>query len=186
MSRYDPDIHHRRSVRLPGYDYAEEGWYFVTICTQGHLCVFGRVTKDKMLLNTAGAMVEKWWHELLNKFPFLRTDVHVVMPNHFHGIIHVGAALCCRPGVEKDRDGSGRPRRVAPTLGKIVGWFKTMTTNQYIRGVKKEDWPSFPGRLWQRNYYEHLIRDEYELDYYRTYIANNPANWRADKENPNS
>jgi len=101
MSRYDPDIHHRRSVRLPWYDYAEEGWYFVTICTQGHLCVFGRVTEDKMLLNTAGAMVEKWWHELPNKFPSLRTDAHVVMPNHFHGITYVGAALyhlkqCCK------------------------------------------------------------------------------------------
>ena len=69
MSRYDPDIHHRCSVRLPGYDYAEEGWYFVTICTQGHYCLFGRITENRMYLNPAGIMIEAWWYELENKFP---------------------------------------------------------------------------------------------------------------------
>ncbi len=129
-------------------------------------------------------MIEAWWRELPNKFPSIRMDQHVVMPNHFHGILYVGAALCGRPGVDSVGERLGRPHRVAPTLGDIISWFKTMTTNQYIRGVKTEGWPPFPGRLWQRNYYEHIIRDEDELNYYCTYIANNPANWQTDKENP--
>ena len=134
----------------------------------------------------AGTMIETWWCELAKKFSLVRADVHVVMPNHFHGIIYVGAALCGRPGLGNARERKGRPHRVAPTLGDIVGWFKTMTTNQYIRGVKTESWPPFPGRLWQRNYYEHIIRDEDELNYYRAYIADNPANWRTDEENRDS
>jgi Transposase IS200 like. len=130
-------------------------------------------------------MVEKWCLELMNKFPFVKIDTHVVMPNHFHGIITVGAALCGRPEQEKGRTNKeeGQPHRVAPTLGKIVNWFKTMTTNEYLRQVK-QNWHSFKGKLWQRNYYEHIIRDENELNHIREYINNNPLRWDRDELNP--
>jgi hypothetical protein len=78
----------------------------------------------------------------------------------------------------------GQPHGVAPTLGDIVNWFKTMTTNEYIRGVKRNRWSAFAGKLWQRNYYERIIRDEEELNHVRQYIAENPLNWHTDKENP--
>ena len=122
----------------------------------------------------------------------METDIFMIMPNHFHGIIMiagtclvparndiVGAALCGRPGFT-----DGQPHRVAPTLGTIMDWFKTMTTNEYIRGVKQSGWPSFPGKLWQRNYHERVIRTEEELNRIREYIMYNPATWAEDENNP--
>jgi REP element-mobilizing transposase RayT len=123
-------------------------------------------------------MVMKWWKELGNKFTSVLPDEAVVMPNHFHGIIViVGAALCGRPP-------SGRPHRGAATLPLIMDWFKTMTTNEYIRGVKEKNWPRFAGKLWQRSYYDHIIRNEQDLHGVRAYIMNNPAQWTIDGENP--
>lgn len=148
--------------------------------------MFGLIAENRMCLNAAGAMTETWWCKLPTKFPLVATDDYVVMPNHFHGIVYVGAAPCGRPGVDEAGRRSGRPHGVAPTLGQIVSWFKTMTTNQYIRGVKEDGWLPFPGRLWQRNYYEHIIRDEDELNYYRAYIADNPAHWQTDEDNPDT
>jgi REP element-mobilizing transposase RayT len=140
-----------------------------------------------MRLTDAGRMVEKWWKELENKFPSIEIDAFTTMPNHFHGILiidqspgterNVGAALRGRPG-------KGHPRRGAPTLGDFMGWFKTMTTNEHIRGVKTQNWPAFTARLWQRNYYEHVIRNENELTLIREYIQMNPGKWAYDKENP--
>ena len=128
-------------------------------------------------------MIETWWMELPQKFSTIDTDVSVVMPNHFHGIVAiVGAALCGRP--ESDQRPQGHPHRGAPTLGNIIDWFKTMTTNEYIRGVKRNQWQPFPGKLWQRNYYEHVIRNKNELNSIREYILNNPASWADDEENP--
>jgi len=129
-----------------------------------------------MVMNEAGGMIEKWWQELPNKYPMIDTDVYTVMPNHFHGIVAiVGADLRGHPG---------QPHRVAPTVGDMIDWFKTMTTNDYIRGVNHGQWRPFPGKLWQRNYYEHIIRDEGDLNAIREYIVNNPAGWDTDNENP--
>lgn len=152
---YDPEKHHRRSIRLKGYDYSQPGAYFVTICTYNRLCLFGDVIDEEINLNDAGRMVWKWWNELDNKYRHIQPDRAVVMPKHFHGIIlihddsHVGVPLCVHPNMDKlthtiqnDKKGysgrMGQPHRVAPTttLGGIVDWFKTMTTNAYIRGVK--------------------------------------------------
>ncbi len=186
----DPQRHHRRSLRLKGYDYAQTGAYFVTICTQDRECLLGEIVNGQMIVNVAGRMIEGWWDELTRKFPSIETDTYVVMPNHFHGVVLVGAALCGRPEPgrpESESDvqaPSGHPRRGAPTLGDIVDWFKTMTTNEYIREVKRQGWPPFPGRLWQRNYYEHIIRGDDELRSIREYIANNPLRWPIDIENP--
>ncbi|MHC4330289.1 MAG: transposase [Planctomycetota bacterium] len=101
---YDPNIHRRRSVRLPGYDYSEEGWYFVTICAQGWRCMFGQIIERQMRLNGAGFMIETWWRKLAGKFPLAGTDEYVVMPNHFHGIIAIGATPCGRPDADNTCD----------------------------------------------------------------------------------
>ena len=191
-NKFNPDIHHRSSIRLKDYDYSKAGAYFVTVCNQGREPLLGEVMDGEMILNDAGRMVEQWWMELNNKFPDMETDTFMIMPNHFHGIIMiagtclvparndiVGAALCGRPGFT-----DGQPHRVAPTLGTIMDWFKTMTTNEYIRGVKQSGWPSFPGKFWQRNYYEHVIRTEEELNRIREYIMYNPATWAEDENNP--
>jgi len=181
---FNPDNHHRHSIRLKNYDYSQAGAYFVTICAQNRECFFGEITDAAMQLNEAGRMVETWWHELSRKFPMIDMDVYTVMPNHFHGIVAiVGAALCGRPNPDHSQPVI-QPRTAAPALGNIITWFKTMTTNDYIRGVKHHQWRPFPGKLWQRNYYEHVIRNEDDLNKIREYIVNNPAGWADDDENP--
>lgn len=192
--RFNPDTYHRRSIRLRGYDYAQAGAYFVTICTQGRACFFGEVVNGEMRLNDAGWVVTRWWTELVHAFAAVETDAYVVMPNHMHGIIvihadhHlVGADL---------RVGPDRARRVGPhahkgahkgaPLHQIVQWFKTMTTNEYIRGVKTLGWLPFDGKLWQRNYYEHIIRDDADLARIRAYIAANPLRWKEDRLHPDT
>jgi len=181
---FDPDIHHRRSIRLKNYDYSQPGPYFVTVCTHNRESLFGHIHENAMIMNEAGGMVDRWWRELPKKYPMIDTDAHTVMPNHFHGIVViVGAALRGRPD-ESNPNNGGQPHRVAPTLGDMIDWFKTMTTNDYIRGVKHGQWRPFPGKLWQRNYYEHVIRDEGDLNAIREYITNNPASWDKDNENP--
>jgi len=154
------------------------------------------------MLNDAGEMVEKWWYKLKNKFQNIELHESVIMPNHFHGIIQittvvigVGADLRVCP----DKTGSphmGQSRRIAPTdripptnriaptgapLYEMVQWFKTMTTNEYIRNVKQNNWIPFNRKLWQRNYYEHIIRNEKSYYQIAEYILNNPVNWREDE-----
>jgi REP element-mobilizing transposase RayT len=205
---------HRRALRLRGYDYANSGAYFVTIVTQGRAALFGEIVNAEPRLNDAGIAIERWWFELNNKFRTVETDEFTIMPNHFHGIVVipvgavVGADLCVGPvgkgthaGVPLQGTQPIGPvsRRGAPTcapvfapqnviqrppLPTIIQWFKTMTTNEYLRGVKTSGWAPFQGRLWQRNYYEHVIRDEASLDRIREYILNNPAQWAVDRENP--
>ena len=179
--KFDPDKHRRRSIRLRGYDYAQAGAYFVTIVTEHRVGLFGEIVDGEMLLNDAGRIIEQWWFELNRKFSTVETDEFVVMPNHFHGIVviagvAVGADLRVGPNSEGAHAGAPLPT--------IIQWFKTMTTNEYMRGVKTQGWPPFAGRLWQRNYYEHIVRDENELTRVREYIANNPMQWEMDRENP--
>ncbi|WAC07169.1 MAG: hypothetical protein OS130_13185 [Thermodesulfobacteriota bacterium] len=197
---YNPEKHHRRSIRLRNYDYSQSGAYFITVCTQKRERLFGDVVSGKLQFNLAGQMVEKGCLELMDKFPTTKIDIHVVMPNHFHGIIAVGAALCGRPEKDEGRTNKeegqphnnngqphknkGQPHRVAPTLGNIVNWFKIMTTNEYLRQIKQNNWHRFKLKLWQRNYYEHIIRDENELNHIREYIKNNPLQWDRDELNP--
>jgi REP element-mobilizing transposase RayT len=168
--RYDPELHHRRSIRLRGYDYSRAGAYFFTICCQNRASWLGEVVAGELRTNAAGRMICFWFQELSRKFPDMEQDEFICMPNHVHAILfHVGADLCVRPGTN---------------LRQTVQWFKTMTTNGYIRGVGQSGWPAFSGRLWQRNYFERVIRDETELERIRTYIATNPAHWQEDAENP--
>jgi REP element-mobilizing transposase RayT len=189
---YETDRHHRSSTRLKGYDYSEAGAYFVTVCTQNRECLFGDVVDGEMRLNGAGQMVHNVWNDLSPKYPDIETDEFVVMPNHFHWIIViVGAPLV---GALENRAGT-RPAptrgtktvqsyRSAPTLGDIVGAFKSTTIHQYTDGVRQKNWPAFNGRFWQRNYYEHIIRGEEEMHRIRRYIIENPAKWADDEDNP--
>jgi REP element-mobilizing transposase RayT len=184
MTRYDPDKHHRRSIRLRGYDYARPGAYFVTICTQDRQCLFGEIRDGQMIVNDIGQMITHWWQELPRRFPSVTLDEFVVMPNHLHGILilHVGADRRVRPNstVAPVKEG----RHIGLPLHRIIQWFKTMTTNGYVREVKEEKWPPFNKRLWQRNYYEHVIRTEDEWDEIRAYIAENPLKWELDENHP--
>lgn len=182
---YNPEIHHRQSIRLRDFYYSANGAYFVTICTQGRECLFGEICDGGMLLNEAGRVVAEWWLKLPDKFTGITLYESIIMPNHFHGILVVGAPSCGCPDANLTPK-TGRPHGAAPTLGDVMDWFKTMTTNAYIRGVKKSRWPPFPGRLWQRNYYERIIRDEKELASISEYITLNPIRWAEDKENPHS
>jgi putative transposase len=179
---YDPTSHRRRSLRLKDYDYAQAGAYFVTICTQDRVCLFGDVTDGAMSLNAAGQLVATLWTDVTVRFPDACLDAFVVMPNHIHGIIllrdTIGAPLV---GAQIDNEAT---TRVAPTIGDIVGAFKSSTTVEYVRAAKAHRWPAFHRRLWQRNYYEHIIRDEPELSRIRRYIDENPARWDFDDENP--
>ena len=200
---YHPDIHHRRSLRLQNYDYAQAGAYFVTVCTQDRVCLFGEVIDGVMVLNDAGKLVQHAWTDIPTHAPDADVDAFIVMPNHIHGIIiltntaPVGAGLVPAPDAPAKivpthhapvRNAATTDRattRVAPTgLGGVVGAFKSRVTVEYIRGVKDHDLPPFSGRVWQRNYYEHIIRNEDSLNRIRDYIINNPLQWALDRENP--
>ena len=182
-----PEARRRRSIRLKGYDYSRTGAYFVTTVTQNRLCLFGDVVGDEMHLNEAGIMAQKMWETLPHRFPGIDLDAFVIMPNHIHGIIAinepVGASLASTQA-NSMATGERATTRVAPTLGDVMGAYKSLTTIEYARGVTTWGWQSFDRRLWQRNYYERVIRDGRELDRAREYIANNPMQWALDSENP--
>ena len=189
---YRPEAYHRGSIRLAGYDDAQPGSYFVTITLQNRKSLFGRIADGEMRLNDAGKMVAEVWATLPERFTSIESDIYMVMPNHFHGIITiVGASLVgAQPNEEMDYKDSasktGAGTRPAPThLGKVTGAFKSITTVQYVRGAKELGWRPFAVRLWQRNYYEHVIRNEHSLQRIREYIRTNPERWHLDRENSN-
>jgi len=155
---YDPNKHHRRSIRLRGYDYTQAGAYFVTMCAQGREPRFATITSAGLLSTSAGLMLDGWWRKLPGKFSAVALDTYVIMPDHLHAIVWL------QPSSAE-----------ATPLGTVMQWFKTMTTNAYIRGVRDDGWPAFDQRLWQRDYYEHIVRDEAALERIRAYIGNNPA-----------
>lgn len=167
----------RKSTRLPNYDYSESGYYFVTICTQNKTCFFGQIVEESVKLNKAGKPIDQCWLEIPNRFPTAKLHQHIIMPNHLHGIIElVGASL-----VDAHSRHKGQPQGIAPTLGGIVGAFKSISTNAYIIGVKQKGWKPFNHKLWQRNYYEHVIRNEDSFREISEYIQNNPLKWQDDK-----
>lgn len=198
MSRYNPKIHKRRSIRLKGYDYGQNGLYFITICIQNRECLLGDIVNGKLQTNDAGKMIDKWYFELENKFPNIKCHNHIVMPNHFHCIVEivgavgvVGANTQVWPNSQNDRTSSMDKslmmgEHIGSPLHAVIQWFKTMTTNEYIRNVKSNDWKRFDGKLWQPNYWEHIIRNEKSYQNISEYIINNPTKWIADKLNPNN
>jgi len=183
---YNPDIHSRHSIRLRKYDYSSGGTYFVTICAFQRECLFGEVIGGEMRLNEVGHVVEEWWASVIKHFDGISIDQYVIMPNHFHGIVAIVGAGFPRPDscdtaeihVGETQGGVTPPLR-KPTLGQIVGYFKYQSTKQ-INALR--DNPGCP--VWQRNYYEHVVRNEDDLTNIRQYIVNNPLKWDLDENNP--
>ena len=184
---YDPERHHRRSIRLQGYDYSQPGAYFVTICTHGRECLFGEIVDGEMRLNELGEMVAYTWHDLVNHVDGIMLDEYVIMPNHMHGVIiivgtddvDVGAGSEPAPTSTEPAptDATNRPKKRHP-LPEIVRQLKTFSARR-INALRNT--PGVP--VWQRNYYEHIIRNEAELQRIRQYIRQNPERWAEDSEN---
>ena len=193
-SQYDPQKHHRRSIRLPNYDYSQPGAYYVTIVAWHRECLFGDVANGEMKLNKVGEIVQWEWEELPKRLQYIELGAYVVMPNHFHGILifhrHVGATRqdltqartgkVSLPFVTTDGiDGSPLHGPKPASLGAIMAQFKSRVTKRLWKSPLLKGTP-----IWQRNYYEHIIRNERDLQNKTNYIEVNPLLWAADDENP--
>jgi putative transposase len=195
MTKFDPQKHHRRSIRLKNYDYSQEGAYYVTIVTWQREFLFGEIVNKEMMLNKVGKIVEWEWLELPKRLRYVELGAYVVMPNHFHGILfiheNVGAtrqgqtmslsgADPLQTVTTEGIDGSPLPRGPKPaSLGAIIAQFKSRVTKRIWKFPEFKETP-----VWQRNYYEHIIRDEKDLQNKTDYIEANPLLWDEDDENP--
>ena len=169
----DTKRRHRRSLRLEGYDYSQAGVYFVTICTKGHETIFGEIDEGIIRLSPAGEIVEACWKDLPSHYPNVDLDAFVVMPNHIHGIIMISVgAIHELPLCQQ-----ANHRRML--LPRVVGYVKMNTAKRINQSRRITGIP-----VWQRNYYEHVIRNEQSLNSIRQYIAHNPQSWALDEENP--
>jgi len=181
--KYDPHKPHRRSIRLKGYDYTQAGAYFVTICTWQRECLLGEVINGEMQLSRYGETVQFNWNILPKRYPNVELDAFIVMPNHVHGIILLDASGLEGTGLERlSADASKFSGKPAPTPSKLYG------LPEIVRGLK-----TFSARrinqirgksgvaVWQRGYYERIIRDEESLIAIREYIIKNPLCWEKDK-----
>lgn len=178
MKKYNPKIHHRRSIRLKGYDYSLAGMYFITICCQDRECRFGKIENDEMILNELGNIAYIEWLKLTERFLNFELDVFQIMPNHMHGIIMlttVGSSLAVAQNDANIRAGASP----APTIGDIVGAYKLLVANDCLDIYKSKN--ETMGKFWQRNYHEHIIRNEQSYQRISDYIINNPAKWTDDK-----
>ncbi len=173
----------RQSRRLYGYDYTTKGSFYVTIRVHDGEKLFGYMLDKSLHLNDAGRMINKWWLNTQSKYKSILLDKYVIMPNHIHGVINMlgpSKTDLSKFNIELQGEHIGSPLQLPnPSLSRIIQWFKTMTTNDYINQVKINEWKRFEGKLWQRNYYEHIIRNEQELYRIRKYITNNPINWKG-------
>lgn len=180
--------HHRRSIRLQQYDYTQSAFYFITICTHNRFCLFGAIENDAMRLSKQGAIAVDCWSAIPDHFSCIELDEFIVMPNHVHGILRVA-----------DNDGGGTARRgtacrapttaatatpieqfgvpVSGSIPTVIRSFKSAVT----KGINDRFQSSARCVVWQRNYWEHLIRDEGELQRIREYICNNPVHWATDQ-----
>lgn len=171
--KFDPRKHHRRSIRLKGYDYSLAGAYFVTVVAWQRQMLFGEIVDGEMQLNELGRIVSEKWQWLETQYEYVELGEWIVMPNHLHGILVIH---------DIGRGGS----RSAPTpikrkpLGGLIGAFKTVSTKQINLLCNTEG-----QMVWQRNYYEHIMRNEQEMDRIARYIEANPSMWTEDDENPN-
>ncbi len=182
--KFDPEKHHRHSIRLPDYDYSQSGAYFVTICVQNRECIFGEVANGRVNLSPFGEIAQRFWTQIAERYPDVELGEFVVMPNHLHGIVVIKpddsdrvlvGAIHELPLQQQPR----RKQRRKMLLPKIIGWFKMNSAKQ----INELRW--MPGELvWQRNYFEHVIRSDEKLNKIREYIIANPEQWENDPENP--
>lgn len=196
---YNPNLHHRRSIRLKGYDYSQAGAYFITICCHNRKCLFGEIAVGTglapalMTLNKFGQIAYNEWIKLTERFENFELDVFQIMPNHIHGIIvlnNVGTTLAVTQNngnnqtdigadiVSNIRAGAS-PAPTNATISDIVGAYKSLVANGCLEIYKSKN--ETMGKLWQRNYHEHIIRNEQSYQTISNYIINNPAKWNGDK-----
>lgn len=201
---YNPHLHQRSSIRLKGYDYARAGLYFITICTKDRNHLFGHIENAGMVLNVFGQIAHNHWRKLHERFSKEELDVFQVMPNHMHGIIllndfPVGAGLApahdngqpARDNGQPARDNGDRagasPAPTGPTtfntIGNIVGAYKSLVANECLQIFKQNHPGEIMGKIWQRNYYEHIIRTDAAYLNICNYILHNPSNWKEDTFN---
>ncbi len=179
--KFNPDKHHRRSIRLKGYDYSRPGTYFVTLCVHDRECLFGYIRNGKICLNEYGKIVQTEWLKSSKIRIEINLDTYQIMPNHFYGIVII-----------KNDDRDERPfvpaGAIAPafkmrpkSLSTLMAGFKSSVTTKINQSRGKYGKP-----VWQRNYYERIIRNDEELNRLRKYIIENPEKWDLDKKNPNN
>ncbi|MGM0545474.1 MAG: transposase [Bacteroidota bacterium] len=175
MSKYDLHKHNRQSIRLKGYDYSKPGYYFITICVVNRYCFFGKIVDGQMILNKYGQIAKKEWFRTEKLRDNVCLDEFIVMPNHLHGIIELkGGRDTARRVPTKEEFGQPTKNSI-PT---IIRSYKSAVTKA-INELNAQ-----PGdKVWQRNYYDHIIRNRHELNGIRKYIRNNPKNWENDKLN---
>jgi putative transposase len=173
--KYDPSIHHRRSIRLQGYDYTQPGVYFFTICTQDRQCLFGRVVNGSVELSGDGVVAQECWEELPAHCHHVTLDTFVVMPNHVHGILVIADHVIDTIS-ESQKEQFGKP--IAGSIPTIIRLYKAAVT----RRVNQRH--GTPGaRIWQRNYHEQIVRDDRSLHQIRNYIVYNPPRWGFSRSN---
>ncbi|MDD2797573.1 MAG: transposase [Bacteroidales bacterium] len=163
MNTYNPQIHHRRTIRMKGYDYSQTGLYFITLCTENRAHLFGEIINGKMVLNDAGHVAMQCWAQIPDHFTNAILHEYVVMPNHVHGIVEFVGANHYSP-----------LRGTSRTIGSVVRGFKIGVTKWMRQNTSIND-------VWQRNYYEHIIRDESSHLRIADYIISNPTKWVEDK-----
>ncbi|MFZ2096947.1 MAG: transposase [Anaerolineales bacterium] len=196
MMRFDPRIHQRRSIRLKEYDYSQPGAYFVTLVTKGRLNLFGEIIEGEMKVNQYGKIVQLTWKDLPRYYSYITLEAFIVMPNHVHAIVIIDADATSRGGSSqtgesipvksisgrliKSEDGKTRPydqrRHGLPEIIRALKSYSARRINQ-VRHLSGET-------VWQRNYYEHIIRNQRELGQIRLYIMENPRQWAQDQEKP--
>ena len=180
MMKYNPEYHHRRSIRLQGYDYSQTGIYFVTICTHKRQCLFGEIRDRKMILNQIGKVVTQECLKSAEIRQEVILDEWIIMPNHLHGIVAIDKKENFK-GVDHFKGASLAPlqenRRKPKSLSSFIGGFKSSVTKR-IKTICEHSNPV----IWQRNYYEIIVRDEKQLNQIRQYMINNPQTWDEDPE----
>ncbi len=189
--------HFRKNIRLKGYDYSQAGLYFITICTNNMKCLYGKIIDEEMILNDYGIIAYNEWLKLPERFPNLELDVFQIMPNHMHGILalkkndavhaSLGDANMATP--PHKAGASLDPTNTPKTIGDIVGAYKSLVANNCLETFKKikindgisPDKIPMMGKLWQNNFYEHIIRNDAAHLRISQYIINNPKKWKGDK-----
>ncbi|MCC5627067.1 transposase [Nostoc sphaeroides CHAB 2801] len=183
---YNPQKHHRHSIRLKGHDYTQHGAYFITICTRGRQCLFGNVVNGEMQLNSLGNIALNCWQTIPAHFSHIELDTFVVMPNHIHGILiitdnPVGARHCLALNQHPERNTEKFGKPVRGSISTVIGSYKSVVSKR-INII----WQTKGQSIWQRNFYEHIGREEKSIDNIREYIVNNPQRWADDPENTTS